>query len=91
MKVRYTITVSGDVQGAGYRAAVQRTAKKMKITGYAENLEDSDVGMVAEGEKSALEEFRKEIRIRGEHVRGEGMRTRKGKATGEFSGGLGGS
>ncbi len=86
MKVRYTITVSGDVQGAGYRAAVRRTARKMKITGYVENLEDSDVRMVAEGEKSALEEFRKAVRIRGEHVNVEGMRTRKGKATGEFKG-----
>jgi acylphosphatase len=86
MKVRYTITVSGDVRGAGYRAAVQRTAKKMKITGYVENLEDSDVRMVAEGERRALEEFRKAVKIRGEHVNVEGMRTRKGRATGEFKG-----
>ena len=86
MNVRYTITVTGDVQGAGYRAAVRGIAKKMKITGYVENLEDSDVKVVAEGEKVNLEAFRKAVAIRGEHMNVEGMRTRKGKATGEFKG-----
>ncbi|MCK4367817.1 MAG: acylphosphatase [Thermoplasmata archaeon] len=86
MKLRYTIRITGDVQSAGYRAAVQRIARGMKVTGYVENLEDSEVKVVAEGEKAALEDFRKAIRIRAEHIRVEGMRTRKGKATGEFKG-----
>ncbi len=86
MKLRYTIRITGDVQSAGYRAAVQRIARGMKVTGYVENLEDSEVKVVAEGEKAALEDFRKAIRIRAEHISVEGMRTRKGKATGEFKG-----
>lgn len=86
MKLRYTIRITGDVQSAGYRAAVQRTARRMKVTGCVENLEDSEVKVVAEGEKAALEEFRKAIRIRTEHISVEGMRTRKGRATGEFKG-----
>ena len=52
---RLTVIVSGQVQGVGYRAFVQRHALDLDLAGYAENLADGRVEVVAEGEKSELE------------------------------------
>lgn len=52
---RITAIVSGRVQGVGYRAFVQRHALDLGLAGYAENLSDGRVEIIAEGEKSELE------------------------------------
>ena len=54
-KERLTLLVSGQVQGVGFRAFVKRTALDLGLSGYAENLSDGRVEVVAEGEKSNLE------------------------------------
>jgi acylphosphatase len=54
-KERLTILASGQVQGVGFRAFVKRTALDLGLSGYAENLSDGRVEVVAEGEKSDLE------------------------------------
>ena len=54
-KERLTILVSGQVQGVGFRAFVKRTALDLALSGYAENLSDGRVEVVAEGDKSDLE------------------------------------
>jgi acylphosphatase len=53
--VRLTALVRGRVQGVGFRAFVRRSALDLKISGYAENLPDGRVEVVAEGERSELE------------------------------------
>jgi acylphosphatase len=47
--------VSGRVQGVGYRWFAQREAERLSLTGYAANLADGRVEVVAEGEPRALE------------------------------------
>ena len=48
-------TVSGRVQGVGYRAFAARTARGLGLTGGASNLPDGRVVVVAEGPAHAIE------------------------------------
>ena len=49
--------VSGNVQGVAYRAYVQDSATELKIVGYARNLPDGTVEVVAQGSQDVLKEF----------------------------------
>ncbi len=51
------IIVSGRVQGVYFRAFTQKQAQKLNISGYAKNLSNGDVEIVAKGEKSLIEQF----------------------------------
>ena len=53
--------VSGRVQGVGYRFFAQREAMRLKLTGYAENLDDGRVEVLAVGDAPALEEFERAL------------------------------
>lgn len=52
---RLVALVRGRVQGVGYRAFVQKKALELGLSGYAENLPDGRVEVVAEGPKEDLE------------------------------------
>jgi acylphosphatase len=52
---RITVLVSGRVQGVGYRYFTRKKALELGLSGYAENLSDGRVEVVAEGEKTDLE------------------------------------
>lgn len=54
-RVRLSALVSGEVQGVGFRAFVRRLALDTGVSGYAENLSDGRLEVIAEGEKGALE------------------------------------
>lgn len=47
-------TVSGQVQGVFYRASTQRKARELGLTGYARNLPDGRVEVLACGEPAAV-------------------------------------
>jgi acylphosphatase len=47
--------VSGRVQGVFFRASTQREARQLGVTGYARNLPDGNVEVLACGEPSAVE------------------------------------
>jgi len=49
--------VSGRVQGVFYRATCVRKAQSLGITGYARNLPDGRVEVLACGETAAVEQF----------------------------------
>lgn len=51
---RLTALISGEVQGVGFRAFVKRHALDLGLVGYAENLSDGRVEVVAEGDKETL-------------------------------------
>jgi acylphosphatase len=51
------IFVTGRVQGVFYRASAQREARRLGITGYARNLPDGRVEIVAQGQTAALQAF----------------------------------
>lgn len=54
---RVTALISGEVQGVGFRIFAQRHALDLGLSGYAENLSDGRMEVVAEGEMSELEQL----------------------------------
>ncbi|MCP1716368.1 acylphosphatase [Methanocalculus alkaliphilus] len=82
---RYSIQVSGAVQRVGYRHIVQNIARKLKITGYIENLEGYDVHIIAEGRVSDLDAFIQAIRNVDYSVEVEEICTVKEDYKGEYS------
>jgi acylphosphatase len=55
--------VAGRVQGVFYRATAARYARELRITGYAINLPDGRVEVLACGSEAALEELLKRLWI----------------------------
>ncbi len=51
------ILVHGRVTGVYFRAAAQREAKRLGITGWVRNRSDGSVEMLAEGEEDAVKEL----------------------------------
>lgn len=51
------ITVSGIVQGVGFRYFIARAAAELGLSGYVKNLWNGDVEIYAEGRKEFLEEI----------------------------------
>lgn len=56
-KARLYCLISGLVQGVGYRFFCQRYAYRLNLTGYAKNLWDGKVEVVAEGDRDKLLQF----------------------------------
>lgn len=63
MQSRIHIVVSGLVQGVGFRWFAQRRAGAMGLSGYVKNRVDGSVELEAQGERSAVEEFLREVRV----------------------------
>ena len=55
------IFVRGRVQGVGFREFCVRAAERLGIVGYATNLRDGRVRIVAEGTRTALDAFVREV------------------------------
>ena len=56
------LLISGVVQGVGYRYFALHKASTYGLKGYAKNLYDGRVEVLAEGEKGLVEEFIKDLR-----------------------------
>lgn len=86
---RLTATVSGYVQGVGFRWSTMSVAQSLGLVGRAENLYSGDVKVVAEGPRPACEqllawlrgEAKGRVRLPG---RVTGVDASFGAATGEF-------
>jgi acylphosphatase len=63
MEVRANITVKGLVQGVGFRFFVYRLGTALKLRGTVRNLPNGDVRIVAEGERSLVEELIQKVKI----------------------------
>lgn len=61
--VRARIWVSGRVQGVAYRAFAQHEAHRRALCGGVRNLDDGRVQVEVEGEKGAVEDFIRALRI----------------------------
>ena len=57
MKVCKKCLVSGRVQGVFYRASTRNRARELGVTGYARNLEDGRVEVLACGEEQAVQQL----------------------------------
>ena len=51
------ILISGRVQGVGFRAFVEKHARKLGLKGYVRNLSDGSVEVLAQGNEKELEEI----------------------------------
>ncbi len=71
MQVAAHIVVHGLVQGVGFRYFVFRVAVRLGLAGWVRNQYNGDVELVAEGERSMVEEFIKAVKIgpRSAHVK----------------------
>lgn len=59
---RLEATVTGEVQGVGFRDFVRTTARHLGINGYVHNEEDGTVTIVAEATPDVLDEFTDHLR-----------------------------
>jgi len=55
------LIASGRVQGVGFRDFVCRIASSLELVGYAKNLPDGTVEIVAEGEETKIYELKKRV------------------------------
>jgi acylphosphatase len=62
-KTRLHAVVHGRVQGVSFRYYTQRRATALGLTGYVRNLWDETVEVVAEGQRSDLEELLAFLRV----------------------------
>lgn len=58
MYKRWIMLVSGKVQGVCYRASTEDVARRLSLKGYAKNLPDGRVEVVAEGAHEDLQALR---------------------------------
>jgi len=68
---RCRFIASGRVQGVGFRDFVCRIGQSIGLTGYAKNLPDGTVEIVAEGEGAKIDELARRVSVRmlaGIHV-----------------------
>ena len=56
-KINLHITVSGRVQGVGFRAFVHQVAVELNLKGYVKNQFDNTVYIEVEGEESLINTF----------------------------------
>ncbi len=56
-------TISGRVQGVGYRNFAQRVARDLRLRGWARNLADGRVEVLAVGTKHQLSQLEGELRL----------------------------
>lgn len=71
MQVAAHIVIRGVVQGVGFRYFVYRVAVRFGLGGWVRNLYNGDVELLAEGERSLVEELIKDVTIgpRSAHVK----------------------
>ena len=83
---RLRAVVKGEVQGVGFRWAVQRQAGQLGLTGYAENLPDGSVRVEAEGDPDRLDQLEAFLHQGPRWAEVESLDSQRVAATGEFRG-----
>lgn len=61
MSVEIRAVFSGRVQGVGFRVTVKRAAERHSVTGFAKNLADGCVELIAQGNRLNIEQLMSEI------------------------------
>ena len=82
--LRLRAVVRGEVQGVGYRWSVQRLARRLGLTGYAQNLPDGSVRVEAEGDPAQLDELEAFLRGGPRFAEVDRLDSERVAATGEF-------
>ncbi|NTV27718.1 MAG: acylphosphatase [Methanothrix sp.] len=82
---RLTAYVSGSVQKTGYRAKVTDFARMLGLKGTAENLDDSRVKILAEGNEDKLKWFEEAININDNLIQVSSIEREYSEPMGDFS------
>lgn len=82
---RLTMLISGKVQGVYYRASAAQEATRLGLTGYAKNLPDGRVELVAEGPDTALASLKQWCHQGPPAADVDRVDAAEGAATGEFT------
>ncbi len=85
MLKRMYVRVYGIVQGVGFRRFVQIHAIRLGVKGYAKNLPDGSVEVIAEGHEESLNKLLNKIREGSPLSRVEKVEVRFEEYKGEFS------
>lgn len=83
---RLEATISGVVQGVGFRWFIKRHADRLGLGGWVANQPDGSVGVVAEGEPAALVELVALLREGPPGARVTAVETELGVPAGTFDG-----
>lgn len=81
---RVRATVSGMVQGVGFRFFVVRAASQRDITGWVRNAPDGNVEVVAEGDSGMLQELMSKLQQGPPAARVTGVAVEPQEYVGEF-------
>ena len=82
--LRLRAVVKGEVQGVGFRWAIQRRAGQLGLTGFAENLRDGSVRVEAEGDPGRLDELEAFLAAGPRWAEVQSVDSERAEATGEF-------
>ncbi len=82
--LRLKAVIRGEVQGVGFRWAVQRKAGELGLTGYAENLPDGSVRVEAEGDPGRLDQLESFLHQGPRWAEVQAVDAERVPATGEF-------
>ena len=85
MAIARILTISGEVQGVGFRFFAQRSAARHQVRGYIRNLKDGRVVAHVEGPPAAVEAFKMDLAAGPRHSRVEQVEELVIDATGLYS------
>ena len=83
-KMQLFVLISGKVQGVGFRNFTQLNARKLGINGYAKNLPNGKVEVVAEGDKSQLDALVALLKKGPRYARVDSLQVDERPFTGEY-------
>lgn len=84
-KMQIYVLISGKVQGVGFRNFTQTNARQLGINGYAKNLANGKVEVVAEGEKLKLNSLIEKLWEGPRVSRVDDIKIEERKFTGEYN------
>lgn len=82
---RLHIFISGRVQGVFYRDFTRKCAMLLDVRGWARNLPDGRVEIIAEGNEHDTKEFLAKLHVGPDNASVDGIISEKEDYTGEFS------
>ena len=85
MKKEVYCIVHGDVQGVSFRQFAKEKADNLGVLGYAKNLEDCTVEVVAQGEENNVKSFLESISAGPEDAPVESLNVMWGKVEEDYT------
>lgn len=85
MKKEVYCVVHGDVQGVSFRKFAKEKADQLGVFGYAKNMEDGTVEVVAQGEEDTLKNFLESISAGPENAQVESLNVMWGKVEEDYA------